>query len=597
MMRRSFWIIVLVSFIAICQNAIAQSISAQVSAKHVQVGVPFEYAVVITGASSNYNQPNFKDFDLVSGPMQSNSVQYVNGVMSQQLVFSYGLVARKEGRFVIGAANVLISGHRMETQAVTIDVVKGAAPQGQQGAGEEEKQNSKVSGGDIFIKTKVSKNKIYLGEQITIIQKVYSRYQIIGYQKSVQPSYDGFYSQAQESPTKGQLVLENIDGVQYYTHEVLRTLATANKSGRITLTPIEAEVIVRRQTASKPRNIFEQFFGAAGYEDLPVNAASKLLYIDVLPLPEEGKPQSFNGAVGVFSCKVELSKSEVKANDALNLKMTVTGKGNMKLLSPPKLNLPDVFESYEPKTTEGPSSKTFDFLIIPRHEGAYSLKELDFSYFNLETKKYVVLPSPELKINVLPADPNSTGAQVYSSHSQIKETENDIRYIKKGEFLLAKTETEFFNSITHALLLIIPFILLAGGLVGRHMHIKNNSDVVSVRERKAAKIAKKQLVNAEKLMIANKKDEFYTEILAALTNYLSHKFNIPVADLSRDKINRVMENKQVDAAVITKLMATISTGEYAKYAPGAVSGDLNAVYKDTVELLVGIEQQLNRKVS
>src|SRR5436190_7667326 len=284
---------------------VAQSISAQVSSRKVQAGVPFEFAVVIAGCGGTFTQPIFKDFDVISGPNQSNSVQYVNGVMSQQMVISYGLVARKEGKFVIGAATCVVNGQRMETQPITIEVTKGAPAQ----SGQNEPQvDSKAGGGEIFIKTSLSKSKCYIGEQITIIQKVYSRHQIIGYQKSVQPSYDGFYSQAQESPTKGQLIMENVDGVNYFTHEVLRTVATANKSGKIALSPMEADVIIRRQTNTKPRNIFEQFFGAAGYEDIPVHASSRPISVEVMPLPEEGKPESFNGAVGNFTSRVELSR-------------------------------------------------------------------------------------------------------------------------------------------------------------------------------------------------------------------------------------------------------------------------------------------------
>ena len=210
-------------------------------------------------------------------------------------------------------------------------------------------------------------------------------------------------------------------------------------------------------------------------------------------------------------------------------------------------------------------------------------------------KKYVTLPSGDIKINVLAPDPNAAGAQVYSPQSQIKESENDIRYIKKGDFVLVKSETEFFNSFNHIALLIFPLLAMGIGLVVRRNHIKNNSNQILVRERKAARLAKKQLVNAEKLMSENKKDEFYTEILTALNNYLSHKLNIPVSDLSRDNVNKTLLQKQVDENVLTKLLATIETSEYAKYAPGAVSGDLQSVYKDTVELITGLEQQLNKK--
>jgi hypothetical protein len=191
-LKNKWFLFVLFGLTAFCAQA--QNVYAQVNAKKVQVGGQFEYAIVITVNASNFTPPNFKDFDVVSGPNQSNSVQYVNGAMSQQLVISYALVAKKEGKYTIGPAAVMSGNQKLETQPVTIEVVKGAV--GNSGNQNETTQNnSKLNNGDLFIRTGMSKSKCYLGEQVTIIQKVFSRHQIIGFQKFEQPSYDGFYSQ------------------------------------------------------------------------------------------------------------------------------------------------------------------------------------------------------------------------------------------------------------------------------------------------------------------------------------------------------------------------------------------------------------------
>ena len=572
----------------------AQGVSAQVSSKKVQVGVAFEYAVVITVNATNFVPPNLKDFDVVSGPNQSSSVQYVNGVMSQQLTISYGLVAKKEGKFTIGASSIMASGQKLETAPISIEAVKGAVSNAS-ASDEDQKHSNKVSGSDLFIRTATSKNKCFLGEQITITQKVYSRLQIIGFQKFAQPTYDGFYSQAQESTSKGQLATENIDGINYYTYELFRTVGIANKSGKISLSPVEGDVVVRKQSQAKPRNVFEQFFGGASYEDIPVSVKSRALTIEVMPLPEKNKPQGFNGAVGEFNCKVQVNRNELKANEAFNLKMTLTGKGNIKLLDAPKLNLPESFESYEPKITEGTGSKTFDYLIIPRSEGEYVINGIDFSYFNLNTKNYVTIPTSDIKIKVLPPEASAQGTQIYTPQNQVKETENDIRYIKKGNFTLQKTELEFFNSGLHVLLLLICIFSLGFAIFMRRNYIKSNSNVVLVKERKAAKVAKKQLQIAEQLMIQNNKDGFYTEVLLALNNYVGNKLNLPVADLSREQIQTSLTKRKVQTSLIEKLLDTIQKSEFAKYAPGAVSGDLNSVYKDTAQLITELEEQLNKK--
>ena len=570
----------------------AQSFYSQVSSKKVQVGVPFEYSVVFTINTGNYTPPNFKDFDVISGPNQSSSYQNVNGVGSQQIIISYGLVAKREGKFTIGPSSTMSGSQKLETEAINVEVVKGNI-----NSNDNETQNtSKNSSGDLFIKTSANKNKCYVGEQITILQKVYSRSQIVGFQKFSQPTYEGFYSQAQESSSKGQVAIENIDGVSYYTFELFRTIAIANKSGKTILNAIQGDIVIRKQTTAKPKNIFEQFFGATSYEDIPINTKSKSIAIEILPLPEIGKPESFIGAVGDFNYKVDVTRNELKANDAFNLKMIITGNGNLKLINAPALKLPDGFESYDPKIIESNNSKMFDFLIIPRKEGVFTLNNLDFSYFDLNSKKYITKSAKIIKINVLAPDQNSNEAKIFSSQTKIKETENDIRYIKKEDFFLTKSENEFFNSFTHILFIVLPLIALATGLSLRKNHIKNNSNIILVKERKAAKLAKKQLITAEKLMKEQKKDEFYTEILMALTTYLGNKLNIPKAELSKESITKSLQLKNINHSTIQNLTNTIDTSEFAKYAPGSVSGNLQEVYNNTVELIANLEQQINKKI-
>ena len=224
------------------------------------------------------------------------------------------------------------------------------------------------------------------------------------------------------------------------------------------------------------------------------------------------------------------------------------------------------------------------------------MNNLDFSYFDLNSKKYITKSAKIIKINVLAPDQNSNEAKIFSSQTKIKETENDIRYIKKEDFFLTKSENEFFNSFTHILFIVLPLIALATGLSLRKNHIKNNSNIILVKERKAAKLAKKQLITSEKLMKEQKKDEFYTEILMALTTYLGNKLNIPKAELSKESITKSLQIKNITHSTIQNLTNTIDTSEFAKYAPGSVSGNLQEVYNNTVELIANLEQQINKKI-
>ncbi|HRD38245.1 MAG TPA: BatD family protein [Bacteroidia bacterium] len=599
--------IALALFVFACAFSFAQKIEVQVSSSRVQVGVPFQIAFTVNSTPSTYTPPDFKDFDIYSGPNQSQSMQYINGNMSQSFSISFLIAAKREGKITIGPMTMLVGGQNIKSAPLTIEASKGAASagnrqqQGNTGGGDDGGVSTKVSGEDVFLRTTVSKTKCYLGEQVTVTQKVYSRLDLRGFQNVKFPSYNGFWSQTQENTGNIQLQIENVDGVNYYVGEFSRTYVFPQRTGQLTIDPTELECVVRKQSSKKPRNIFEQFFGTGGYEDVAVKVKSKPIVINVQALPEENKPNGFLGGVGSFSYKAEASKSNIKANDAFNLKITISGKGNVKLIEPPKLNLPESFEIYEPKITENISnaggvsgSKTYNYLIIPREAGEFTIGGLDFSYFDAEKKKYVTIPSAEMKITVTPGDGKGDAAAKVFDHlkHEVKETENDIRYIKKGDLLLARNESEFFNSTTHILLMVLPLLLFAGGMSYRSYYLKRNSDVVAVKGRKAAAVAKKQLVNAEKQMKQNNKELFYTEVINAINHYLGNKFNIAVADLSKENIGKELNQRMIKPDLQNKLFDTINVCEMAKYAPGAVSGDLQKVYNDTVELISEMESEL-----
>jgi hypothetical protein len=584
----------------------AQKLSVQVSSNKVQVGSPFQIVFTVNAQPSTYTPPNFQDFDIFSGPNTSQSMQYANGSMSQSFSISFLIAAKKEGKLKIGPMTMVVNGQNIASNPVNIEATKGAVPPGQQQQQTSTVQNPEqsapaTSGEDVFVRTTVSKTKCYIGEQIMVTQKIYSRFDLRGFQNVKFPAYNGFWSQQPEGVPNVQLQIENLDGVNYYVGEFNRTYVFPQRTGELTIDPTEVECVVRKQSNKKPRNIFEQFFGGGGFEDVVVKALSKKVKLNVMDVPEEGKPLNFSGGVGSLNYRVEASKNNVKANDAFNLKITIGGKGNLKLLEAPKLTLPESFESYEPKITENISnaggvsgSKTYNYLIIPREPGEFTLNSLDFSYFDLDKKKYVTIPSPELKITVTPGDGKSNAsAQVFDHlRQEVKESENDIRYIKKGDFELLKNDAEFFNSSTHLFLLAFPLILFAGALSYRAYYIKQNSDIVALKGRKAAGFAKKQLVSAEKQMKQNNKEAFYTEVTNALNNYLGNKFNIPVADLSKENITKELQLRKISPDTQSKLFDTINQCEYAKYAPGAVSGDLQTVYNSTVELISTIESEL-----
>jgi len=604
-------IIIFFLFISYWANAQTPSFVAQVSKNRVAVGEVFQIAFTLNGSGSNLAYPNFNDFDIYSGPNQSQSMSMVNGNISQSTTISLFIAAKKEGKFTIGPASVLSSGQKLETKPIIIEVTKAATQQqsnqnaqsGQPQQNQKQEKNqyaSEISGDDLFVRTYLSKTKCYLGEQITLTQKVYSRVDLRGFQNVKFPPYNGFWSQQENSNQQINLRQENVNGVTYYVADYCTVYLFPQRTGALTIEPVELDCIVRRQTKRQPRNIFEQFFGAGGYEDVAIKVKSKPVKVDVQDLPTENKPLEFSGAVGDFGYKAELDKYQVKANEAVNLKITISGKGNIKLLEPLKLNLPESFETYDPKINENvktnggvSGSITYNYLIIPREKGEYTLNNLNFNYFDADKKRYVSLPSPDMKLTVLEGDPGS--AQIITPTKKgVKESENDIRYIKTGNLGLKKADEEFFSSTTHYLLLILPTLLFFGALFFVRQRIKANSDIVAVKERKAAKLAKKQLTIAEKHMLSNNKDLFFSEVLNALNKYIGDKFALPIADLSKERITEMLLSKQVKDETAKQLINTLNTCEYAKYAPSAVTGDLKQVYQDTIELISKIEEQIKK---
>ncbi|MFY8185798.1 MAG: BatD family protein [Bacteroidia bacterium] len=607
-----FMLICLFSF-----QSFAQKFTAQTSKNKVSVGEVFQIAFTINTSASNFKAPSLSDFDVYSGPNQSTSMQIVNGSMSQSISLSYMLSAKKEGKFTIGAASIVVNGTKLESNVIPIEV-KGAAQQQSNTQNSSNAYNpyanqqntttttpqysSDKSNDDVFIRTFVTKKSCYIDEQIVVTQKVYSRLNLRGFQNYKMPGYNGFWSQNENQKNKQiELGQENIDGVMYYVAEFTKSYLFPQRAGQLTIEPMEIDCIVRKRSNKQPQNIFEQFFGGGGYEDVVVKAKSKAINIDVKSLPETDKPANFSGAVGNFSLKAEISKEKLKANESINLKLSIAGKGNIKITDAPKITFPDGFETYDPKITESyneggsfSGTKTYDYLLIPRKPGEFVIKDLDFSYFDPEKKAYIHVPAPEFNISVSP-DPNGANVSVAIdpnvSKTSVEAKENDIRYLKTNNISLEKADTFFFSSWKHYSLLALPILLFAGFIVLHSKMQKMNSDVVAVKERKAAKLARKQLVKAEAFKTQNNKDGFYQEVSIALHSYISNKLNIPVADLSKENIELQLTKRSVPTETIGKLLATLGDCDVARYAPSAVSNDINVVYNNTVELITKIEDE------
>lgn len=598
---------ILFLLVTLTQIASAQKLVAQVSKTKVAAGETFQLSFILNTNGSNFRAPALSDFDVYSGPNQSTSMSYVNGVMSQSISLSYLLAAKKEGKYTIGPATVNTAAGALQSNAIVIEVVKGSTGNGQQGGNPQQQQNASAPANDnvsdnLFVRSTLSKKRVVQGEQVTVTHKVYTRYQLRGFQDIKFPDYNGFWSQ--DMPMNNQQIqvtTENVDGVVYNVAELRRSYLFAQRTGRLQIEPMEATVVVRKQSNRRPRDIWEQVFGG-GYEDASYAVKSQAVTVDVDPLPENGKPTVFSGAVGDYTYKVELSKDHVKANDALNLTITLSGKGNIKLVEAPKIAFPEDFETYDPKTKNNISvtangvsgTNTYDYTVIPRHEGDYKISNLDFTFYNPAKGQYVTIPSPELNIHVDKGAPGTAAANVYTpgNKDDIKVLGNDIRYIKTKNPQLRDKDDYFFGSPVFYAGLISPFIAFFLFIFIRRKNIEDNKDQVAAKSRKATKMAKKRLLAAEQHLKSNNKEAFYMEISQALYGYIADKLNIAGVDLNKEKIATLLKTRGVSDDTIARLIATLDNCEYARYAPSAVSGDLNAIYNNTVELITKIEDEI-----
>jgi hypothetical protein len=583
----------------------AQRFTAQTSHNRVAVGETFQIAFTLNGSGGNFRPPSFKDLDVYSGPNQSSSMSIINGNVSQSITLSYIVAAKKEGKLVIEPATITADGKTLESNPISIEVVKGSnnanagnnnnTPNNRQSQAQSENLSD-----NIFIKAHLSKSKAYRGEQVMITYKLYSRYQLVDIRDIKFPDYTGFWTQDIEGSHNIQVTTENVNGTGYYVAEIRKSFLFAQRTGKLELKPIELQCIIRRQSQRAPRDIFEQFFGR-GHEDVAVSLKSNAAELNIVPLPEKDKPENYTGAVGNYTFKAHLSKDKVKANDAINLTITVSGKGNLKLIDPIAIDFPDDFETYDPKISEKIStnasgvsgSKTFDYLIIPRHQGEFMIQPSTFSFFDTEKNKYISLPTPEFKIQVEQGEETSATVQGFESKTkeEVKILGNDIRYIKTENVVFNPIGDYFFNSPGFYGALFTPVFAFLGFVFAYRKRIEQNKDVVAVKSRKAALIAKKHLQSADAFMSNNNKEQFYSAVLDALFVYIGDKFNIPKINLNRENISDTLTQKNVKAETIQKLITTIDSCEFAKYAPSGGTDAFAKIYNDAKELIIQIEDE------
>lgn len=612
---------ILMMFLIIPQ-VLADEIEFTASARNlVSLGDRFQLTYTVNSRGGKFSGPSIKHFRVLSGPniSTSQSYQVINGRMSQSITVSYVyyLQAFEEGKFEIPAATISIDGKNIKSNTLSIEVIKSNVQKGTvQKTGQNTSgtttsastdQNSKD---DVFLKAFITKRNPFQGEQVIITYKIYTNnVPISDIDIENLASFPGFWStnlqgnNKQITPQK-----EIINGTEYLTAILYQGALFPQKSGKLSINPkkLSCTAQIRKQGTRKTRDpFFDSFFDDPffnhQYQNVRIEMESNPLTIHVKPLPIDKKPAGFSGAVGNFKLAGSVDNTELTVNDAITLKLVISGQGNLELINTPDINFPPDFEAYEPKITKNirtsasgvSGSRTFEYLAIPRSAGDFSVGPIELSYFDPKPEKYETLRTEIFNFHIEKGDQSSTSV-TYSGVAQedIMYLGQDIHYIKtgtfqlteKGYFLIGSPFFFIFLAAPVAILIILSFLLV-------NMR-KRRSDLALVRNKKATRVARKNMKKAKEFLKTQQQEAFYTEISRALWGYLSDKFNIPLSDLSMDSVSERLAEKQLSPERISKFIEVLNSCEYARFAPGESAGLMNEIYNESINVISQIEGEL-----
>ena len=581
---------------------------------HVSVGEQFR----LTYTVNTQNATDFRagdipgELEVLIGPNRSmqSSYQMINGhtSSSSSITYTYIVCATKNGSFTIPPAHVVVGGKTIVSNVLNIKV--SGSPQSSSGSGGSSRQRrqdeqgeirdagSQISGSDLFIKVSANKKRVYEQEPILLTYKVYTLVGLTSLRGDM-PDLKSFYTQEVSLPTQKSFSIETFNGRPYRTTTWSQYVMFPQMTGKLQIPSITFEGIVVQQN----RNIdpFEAFFnGGSGYIEVKKKIIAPSIDIEVVPLPE--RPAGFSGGVGHFTVSASLSKTETKANDPVSVRITVSGKGNLKLVKQPQIELPKDFDKYEPKVTDKTKLTTagiegsmiYDILIVPRHQGHYEIPPVSLTYFDTTTKSYKTVTSGPLKLDV--AKGSGPGSMSdYSGQQDLQELSRDIRYIKTGDVRQQGIDEFFFGSTAYWITLAIMALVFITLFVIFRQRAIENANVTKRRAGKANKVATKRLKKASKLMADNKPGEFYDEVLRALWGYVGDKLNIPVEQLSHDNISQRLSDRGVGEETIAQFIGALDECEFERYAPGDPKGNMNKVYEKAMTAIEQIEGTMKKR--
>lgn len=574
----------------------------------VEVGENFRLAYTInTQDIEDFRVGNIpSNLEVLAGPYTSrqSSYQMINGhtSSSSSITFTYTLNAVSNGIYTIPAARVRINGKTVLSKIAKIKVI-GSTRSGSKASrmnqynddgssSQAQSSSTNITGNDLFIRVSANKRRVYEQEPVLLTYKVYTQVELTQLEGKM-PDLTGFHTQEIPLPQQKSFHLERVNGKPYKVVTWSQYVMFPQVTGELRIPSITFKGTVVRQNRSV--DPFEAFFnGGSGYVEVKKNIEAPGLTIQVDALPK--KPVNFSGGVGNFNITASLNKLEVKAGEPLSLRVVVSGKGNLKLIKQPEINLPKDFDKYDPKVKDNTKltssgvegNKEYTFLVVPRNQGTFTIPSIEFTYYDTILNSYKTVKTQVFSVTVFPGD-KLKEPSLYDA-----EKENDIHDIIR-DVKTGNTENgTFFGSTIYWISLVSLFLSFIFLLIVFRQRALERSNIVGMRGKKANIIAQKRLRNAKRLMTEGLQNEFYDEVLRALWDYVGYKLNIPTEALSRDNIAENLRSNYVDNETVNKFLLALYECEFKRYAPGDPSGNMNSTFEMAFIAISNIEQVMNK---
>jgi len=575
----------------------------------VEMGKQFRLSFSVNQRGSNLQlPPGLSDnFQILMGPSsgQSTSMRNINGKTTTEVSYSYTYIlrAKKEGAFEIRPGSIEVGGKVFESNLLKIKVVKAQSkptqPQSRGGQPQSASQNIQLDKDNLFTRVALSKINAYRGEQIIATVKLYvnPNIPIAGFDEVNLPTYEGFYTSDIEIPQQINFTREVYNDKIYQVGVLKKTILFPQQNGKLKIEPFSMALLVRQQV--KARSFFDDFFD--NYRTVKARVNSAPVTVTVKDLP--AAPPNYMGGVGNFNITSEISSENVTTNDAVTLKVKVSGNGNIRLVRNPELELPSDFEVYDPRATDNvkatdngvSGTKTIEYLFQPRFEGDYTIPSLKFAYFNPSTGKYVNKSTPEYNLHVEKGSEEQSTTVISSLRKEdVRLIGQDIRFIKTGNPVLKSKGSTFYGSLSFYLIYLISTLLFVVLYFVYRKKARENANIALVRNKKANRVATKRLKAASGFMKHNNNEAFHEAILKAFWGYLSDKLAIPVADLNRESAITRLQERNVEELVIKDFEEVVEQCEFASYAPSGGSEARHELYKKAEKTMSLFEKQIKR---